>query len=398
MAFGKDESLRRHVDSFRQSTAQSMRTPRRTGRKGPPFFVDMYKCSTTETDLIRLVPGDYPQDQLVGEGENIVLEQVIRPYIKFVEHYDGFMEKGAICSAGPWSSFKEKRTPCYGCDIYWETAQRNSEGRWESTRISRQTKYAFSVYDYGAYHKMDQIDRESGQPKINPKTQKPYTNWVKCLGQGCDACRAGVESKVGNMSHWPINSTQLEVLRSTALDIGKSCQTCRSMDNVQSVGWICTQCGECAIDMTTTELKRDEILKLTDNPVQCGHCSHIGFLEEVIHCAFCAGHGQSAVRAGLFDVDLKVKLVEAGNGKSLQIQGWSQPHPVEEPFAKDVKPVDLLSRYYPDTLEFQAQRFGINTQPAAAPAGQPQRAPQTAGYTAPAAPARQYTVPYSKPQ
>lgn len=409
MAFGKDENLKRHVDSFRQQSSQSMRSARKTGRKGPPYFVDMYRCSTMDTDMIRLVRDDYPQDLVVADGENLSLKQVFRPYIEFVEHFDGYMEKGAICSAGPWANFKDKRKQCYGCDIFWDTAVRNDAGRIESTRISKQNKYAFSVFDYGVYHKMEQIDRDTGNVRVNPNSGKPYTNWVKCQGQGCDACRAQKETKLGNMSHWPINWTQMEVLRSATLDIGKSCSTCGTIDSIQSVGWMCKACGECVIDMANTTLKMDELLKLTDNYVQCPYCKHTGFLEELIHCQACSERGSSGVRAGLFDVDLKVKAVELANGnKSLQIMGWSQPHPAAQQFAKDMKPIDLLNRYAPDTLEFQAQRFGITTQTQAqpgqqatqAPQGQPQPAPQqpTQGYVPPSAPVRQYVVPYNKPQ
>jgi hypothetical protein len=428
MAFGKNPEVRKSVASFRQATAAASKPVGKRGRGGGgvPYYVDMYHPQLGVPDIIRLVPGEYLQDQVVGEGENIRVEQALSTFVKFVEHFDGARQKGANCSAGALANFKDLRQPCFGCDIYWETAQKNeSTGRWESTRMGRQNKYAFSVYDYGVYHKLEQYDRTTGQVKINNKTQQPFFNWVKCIGQGCDACRAQKETKAGYMTHWPINYTQLQVLRTVESEIGRSCVTCGSVDSVISRAWLCPACGECAVDMFSTELKKDELLQLTDNPVQCTYCKEVGLLTELYECGVCKAAGNSGVRATLFDVDLKVMLIEGGNGKSLQVMGWSPPGAVAPQFAGEVKPVDLIGRYAPHTLEFQAKQFGVTMAPKtnqtaapqqpqhmqqqAPPPQQPMRAPQTQGWPsqqtaqqAPAAmasqgqPQQRYTVPYSK--
>lgn len=396
MAFGKNPHTMNMVGSFRQmSGAAASNKSGRRSRGGIPYFVDMYRPSTTEIDIIRLVPGEYLQDQLEGDGDDVQLKQTVMPFIKFVEHFDGVKEKGSICSAGPWANFKDKRAPCHGCDIFWDTVVRNEKGRLESTRISRQNKYAFSVFDYGRYHKMDQIDYDTGRPKINPQTKQPYFNWVKCQGQMCDACRAGLETKVGNMSHWPINYTQLQVLRSAETDIGKSCVVCCTENSVVSLGWECANCGDCAIDMSTTQMKLDELLKVTDEPYVCPACSTRGFLTEIYECQACTPRGHTGVRATLFDVDLRVKMIEAGgnNSKQLQVLGWSAPRPIPAEFVEVAKPVDLVARYAPDPLDRQAQKFGL-------PAGSPKREPQTGAQPQQPAqpPARQYVNPYGNKQ
>ena len=373
MAFGKDQKTLGAVGSFRQMSAAATK---QTGGKrkggGIPYFIDMYRPSTAEIDTIRLLPGEYLQDQLVGEGDDAQVVQVVSTFVKFVEHFDGHMEKGVICSAGAFANFKEKCPPCHGCDVFWETVSRNSEGRLESSRISRQGKYAFSVFDYGVYHKLEQYDKTTGQLKVNSVTKEPYYNWVKCLGQGCDACRAQKESKVGNASHWPMNYTQLQVLRDAEVHIGKSCVTCQQTDCIVSLGWMCRHCGECAIDMGTTELKNDELLKMTDYPYQCASCHQVGLLTEVYECRSCAPRGQTGVRATLFDVDLRVKLIDAATkGKSLQVMGWSVPYTPDPKYADIMKPVDLVARYGPTPLDIQAARLGIQTVPG------PRRAPVT---------------------
>jgi hypothetical protein len=385
MAFGKDKRTMSTVGSFRQMSNQlASHKGGRRSHGGIPYFVDMYRPSTTEIDTIRLVPGEYLQDQIEGDGDNAKVVQSIMAFIKFVEHFDGTMQKGTICSAGPFANDKNKRAPCHGCDIFWDTVVRNEKGRLESTRISRQNKYAFSVLDYGRYHKMDQYDTATGQPKINPTTKQPYFNWVKCQGQGCDACRANIETKFGNMSHWPINFTQLQVLRSAEVDIGKSCVVCGTENSIGSLGWECPNCGECAIDMATTQMKLDELLKMTDEHYTCPSCAQTGFLHEVYECRACTPRGHTGVRSTLFDVDLRVKVVETGgnNGKVLQVLGWSAPRPIPTEFAEVAKPVDLVARYAPDPLDRQAQKFGISAAP--------KREPQTGSQPA----ARQYTNPY----
>lgn len=409
MAFGKDRQVMRAVGSFRQISAQASTNKRgeRKSKGGVPYFVDMYVPSTDEIDLIRLVQGAYLQDQIVGEGDDMHVVQVEMPFIKFTEHFDGANKTGVLCSAGVFAGFKDKREPCHGCNIYWETAARNNENRFESSRISRQDKYAFSVFDYGTYHKMDQYDRDTGKPRIDPKTKLPYFNWTKCLGQGCDACRANAESKVGNMSHWPINYTQLQVLRNAETNIGKGCVTCGGENCIVSLGWMCDPktggCGECAIDMATTTLKKDEMLTITDNTYTCPACKHAGLLEDVYQCNVCAPRGHEGVRASLFDVDLRVQAIPnpSGKGKNLQVVGWSAPHPVAANFAADIKPVDLPGRYAPTPLDIQASKLGVKDAPPA-PVRTPHTGPAPTGQVSPppttAPAARSYASPYANKQ
>jgi hypothetical protein len=388
MAYGKNPAALGLVASFRQMSGEATRNGGGKRVKGNiPYFVDMYQPSLGEIDTVRLIPGNYLQDQLVGEGDAVQSIAVERPFIKFVEHFHGGKQRGCICSAGAFANFKDKRGACHGCDIFWETVIRTPEGKLQSPIISRQNKYAFSVFDYGVYHKMEQIDRQTGQVRTSSVTKEAYFNWTKCLGQGCDACRAGKESKTGDMRHWPMNYTQFQVLRDTEIHIGKSCATCSTENSIVSLGWMCQHCGECAIDMGSTALKNDELLQITDNRYLCASCGESGFLTEVYECHSCAPRGQTGVRASLFDVDLRVKLIVAGgnNNKSLQVMGWSAPHPINPALAEVAKPVDLVARYAPDFLESQASKFGITT-------GGPQRSPVTS--TSQPAAATAYSNPY----
>jgi hypothetical protein len=388
MAFGKDPRLALQGGSFRQ-TAQLHSRNRvvNTHRKGAPYFVDKYEPGLMAPDVVRLIPGNYLQEQAVGEGDNVQVVQYQSKYIQFVDHFlgraGGEKGKSCICSAGPLRNFKTKRNPCRGCDIFWETAVRDPKtNRLDSPVISRQRKFAICVLDYGNYHKLEQYDPQTGQMKINQKTGEPFFNWVKCLGMGCDACRANKEVKHGDMRHWPMSSAHFRQLLSTALNIGNACARCcttaiNGQSPIRSIAWTCSNCGNTAIDMATTELKMDELMKITDDPYVCPDCQTEVLLEEQITCAECANRGQQGVRAGLFDVDLSVQLVETGqNAKMLNVMGWSPPRPVDPNYAALAVPIDLVAKYAPDSMEYQISRFGP---PSAA--AQAARTPVTTGAT-----------------
>jgi DNA-directed RNA polymerase subunit RPC12/RpoP len=389
MAFGKDPKLAALGGSFRQST--NTFTQNRGGGKSTkgnvPYFVDMYQPSQLTIDTVRLVPGAYLQEQIVGEGDEAQVAQVTMPFIKFTEHFYDTKHKGSICSAGAFANVKAKRGPCRGCDIFWETAAKNpTTNRFESNVISRQNKFAFSLLDYGPYHKLEQYDKEKGTVRTNSKGE-PYYNWVKCQGQGCDACHAGKEVKSGDMRHWPMSYTQFQQLRAAELLIGAACARCatvevNNMAAIQSVAWSCPECGSRAIDMATTQLKLNEMLKVTDNPYTCGDCKAEVLLTEEYRCLECSKRGQQGLRAGLFDVDLRVQAtpIEGKKGKDLQIRGWSPPRAVDPNYIEIVKPVDLVARYAPDSMEVQVSKFGAAVQ----------RAPVTSGVP----PQQQHAQPY----
>jgi hypothetical protein len=134
--------------------------------------------------------------------------------------------------------------------------------------------------------------------------------------------------------------------------------------------------------MATTELKLNEMLKVTDNAYTCVDCKSEVFLQEEYRCLECYKHGQPGLRAGLFDVDLRVQAtpIEGKKGKDLQIRGWSPPRPVDPNYTELAKPVDLVARYAPDSMESQIGKFGAATQ----------RAPVTSG----APPQQQFAQPY----
>ncbi len=374
--------------NFNQQAASASRGISRTPRN-VPRFVDEYRPSTSMADVVRLIPGNYIQEHLEGEGENVRCVSTMQPFIKYTEHFDGYMEQAAICSAGVWANFKDKRSPCHGCDIYWETCERNSEGRYKSTRMSKQNKFAINVFDFSKYHNIEQVDRVTKQVRMNDKTNKPYMQWTKCQGEMCPHCRGNRETVVGSMRHWPLNWTQFHVLRDVSRNnVSKSCSRCGTANCIQSLAWTCGGCGDCVVDMATTNMTLDDLRTLTENPFKCA-CGNESYLAEIFICPVCDQRGQEGARADLWEVNLNVTLVEVGTGKDkqrvLQVSGFSAPGPVGPEWLTKIKPFDLVQKYAPDSLEVQAKRFGVGNAPAAATQETGVRTPVT------------HTLPYINP-
>lgn len=372
MAFGKDPRLAAEAGSFRQQSRAFTQNRARSGAKGRvPYFINEYKPGLVSCDTIRLVRGDYLQQVAVKgvgvDGKEVweVANQAM-PFVKFTEHFHGGIDKSAICSAGPFKNLKALRYPCRGCEIFWETAVKNENtGRIESPIMSRQEKYAFSVLDYGNYHKVPVVDRQTGKMRMNTRTNEPFYNWTKCQGQGCEYCTRRCELTHGNMRHWQMSYTHFQQLRAAELLISDSCAACGAYPDfsgkapIQSLAWSCRNCGSNVIDVQTTELKVDEMRNMTDNLHTCVDCKCEGFLIEMYTCVECAPRGQQGRRAELWDVDLKVQLTETGQkAKTLTIQGWSPPRPVDPNYAQLAKPVDLIAIFAPDSMEYQLDRFG----------------------------------------
>ena len=409
MAFGKKKEDLAGLPTFRGSTAQASKRQYTTTKKRIPYFIIQYEPSTEHPDLIRLIPGSYPREFPVGKGEDVTISTTTEPFVLFEEHFDGTMKKGCICSAGPLRDVKAKRKPCHGCDIFWATAATNAQGRFESTRMSRQRKYGFNVLDYGSYHRVEAINRTDGTVMINRRTNEPMYNVVKCKAgptSHCEYCNAGKEIVASESRPWPINFTQLQILRDAAKKIGSSCKTCCGVNSIRPQCWYCDGCGEVAIDMTTTTLSQEDIEKITegDEPFVCG-CGKQG-LVEAIECVNCTPHNAEPKRADIFDVDLSIQIVQVGDKKILQVMGWSEPRPVAAGFEELAKVLDLAAIFAPDPLERQAELFGINKIDAPAASVIPghrahPNAPQPAqGQAAQpvAAPARPYASPFKKPQ
>lgn len=389
MAFGKNENDLELVSAFRRAETELAKpTPRSNTKSRIPAFTQEYTPSTVSVDTVRLVPGEYDHKRAVMQTDALgkvtpSIATIKMPFIQYTKHFDGITNRGSICSAGPFRD-RELRDACYGCDIYFATATRNEQGRYESSRMRKQAMYAFSVWNYADYHNAPQLDA-NGKVKCGPQG-KPYMQWQPCIGQGCPGCRMGnLESKKGCMRAWPLNSTQYQVLTQTDKRVGTSCARCLGVNCIQSLGWMTSCCRTPVIDMRSTQLTVEEINKQTSTEHTCHQCKTAGMLVEQYSCGYCAQRGQQGVRASLFDVDLQVQIVvDAGGKKNLQVLGFSQPNVIPDIWKAHLKPLSLTSMYAPDSLDHQAKMFDV-AGTTAGPQAPPLQAPiQPMGATYPA--------------
>lgn len=367
MAFGKDRSVL--TLNFRQQGKRSMQ--RNKSVKGNlPYFVNKYQPPLgVHTDTIRLLVGQYSVPIITDKGTFVMddagqIVQDVNSFYKYTLHFHGGKKKSTVCSAGPLSDFKGKADPCNGCDWFWyEWDQRKSNGADRPKSISRRDMWAFSVLVLAPFHKMDDLDRETGEIRRNDRGE-PYYNWIKCQGRGCDGCAAGKETKQGHRLHWSMGMSHANTLFEYERVVGNHCRVCCQADCVQSVAWICQNpdCGEAVIEMAKTSLKDEEIDKLTSFESICPHCGVKGWLKELHECVNCKGAGREGDRATLFDVDLSVKRVEASDGSdqtTLSIVRHSLPKPIDAIYGEELrKPLNLPAIFSPTDMERQIALFG----------------------------------------
>lgn len=393
MAFGKNPELLNTVGNFGQSAARysnRARPARSGGGGGAKYFWTCYRPPTTESDTIRIVQGLYANDVVEGEGKDAKKATRMLPFFVVTEHYHAAMKRSVLCSAGAFAEFRDRREPCAGCDIFWETREKDENGKNRSA-VSRSTKYVITILDYGKYHRIAEVDRDTGKVRMNERTKEPFTRWVKCVGLNCDACRGALETKNGHVTHWPMNYGQWLTLRKTDEEVGQHCKKCGGDKSVKPLAWLCRYCGQDIIDMGSTSLKMEEVRKMTEQMITCRGCSQVGFMEEFVQCEKCGVEGFAAkhinmvqtpdgwvmdqnqetvddIRATLFDVDLGVRVTENGKQRLLTVYPRSAPGPVPAQFVASYKPLDLPKIYAPTPFRAQCQIFNYTPTGGGAPA------------------------------
>lgn len=379
MAFGKDDSQLANIPvygssgSFTQTGHTSSVAHR--GRSKMPYWRNTLELSEDpqRPDRIRLIPADYKQ-HVVDKGTGNLVE-MSRPFVEFREHFHASTQRGAICSAGPRFLDRQNREPCRGCDIWEEdkTERDAKKARGDETkgpnRISRSDKFAFTALDYAYYFEMPSTDSRTGQFRMNSKTNQPYMEWVKAFNPQ-DPVFSGRKWRESSVRPWLMPKTHKDKLVDRNIIVGTQCLKC-GQPGMYSRGWYCgnPQCRQLIFDPNNTTLSIEEQREKSRNLYTCPHCNTRAHPIEVVQCLHCGGDK----RAQIFDVDLYVYLAPTGQGKqkSLEIVTHGAPGPVvlQDPEAmKWVKPIKLIERFAPTSLEEQSKLWNIS---APVPAPQP---------------------------
>lgn len=381
MSFGKDQQHTQNIPgygagSFAQKTATASRRGSRRG--GEPYWTGCFQLSEHTPDTFRLLRGDYTQDVYDGEANTIYPDTL--PYVLVVEHYHAATRRGAICTGGPAWRSRDLRRPCEGCEMYWsDVMERKAKKTRGDTsrgpnRLSAREQYAFSIWDYGLYFEIPQVDKQ-GQIRMNQKTNQPYTEWVK--GSSNDPRYQGRPWKQGHLLPWAMGVTYKDTLLQYNKVIRNSCTSCGNQNCVVSHGWFCRnpQCRQPIFDPNNTTLTPEQQDQITNFPHQCPHCGQKLYPEENISCTAC----QTPVRGSIFDVDIQaMRQGSAGQQTFLNIMSYSNPRSIQvsdQEVLKNIKPLDLLKKFATTPIERQRSIWNLQSaqQPAQAP---PQPAPQ----------------------
>lgn len=387
MSFGKDQTQLQGVAVFGGTTAQRAANAGRRKKRGGgggnrPYWADTFKPHETRVDVVRLVPGSYMTQRV--EEDVVTTEETA--WYEFLEHFNASVNRGAICSGGPHRFNKAMREACHGC------ATREAESR-DNRTMSSAEKYGFAVVDTGLYHRVPQVDRKTGQIRMNAKENVPYTEWVKCTGRGCQDCPRAVENRYGYIQPWIMAKTHFTALNGYATGIGTCCVTCKQRGCISSIDWRCANpaCGAIHIDMANSTMTDEQIAEVTNKPLVCHACQSTTFLQETMWCGYCSPAGAQPVRATIFDVDLHVQAPRTGENNStvLQVVGMTDPKPIDPQFEEMLKfAPDLSKKFAPATMAEQESLWRISPSQPAAPALQAQ-APQM-GAQAPQVHTQQY--------
>jgi hypothetical protein len=367
MAFGKNPDNLNSIGTYGQaSMGQQITVTSKRGRGGGggksrrPYWAGNFEMSESPThpDRIRLLRGDYVQEVFVEGPEGSVLIKDSYPYLMIREHYHGGKKRGGICSGGPYYMSRDKKDPCEGCSHFWseQAAMDDAKARGVQQRraMSMTDKFVFSLFDYAYYFEMPQTDKHN-QLRVNQRTGKPYTEWVKALNPQ-DPVFAGFPWKEGNTLPWLIGKQFLEVLQNYSNVVGMHCVSCGNQNCVHSAGWYCSNpaCYALVASGHITEEQRQSLNGLH----KCGSCQQMTYLQEVVQCSYCP----NGKRASLFDVDLYAyQMRDSSDKRHLQIMGVSAPGPIRLTTGGDaskIAPLDLEKRFAPTDMDEQLEMWG----------------------------------------
>ncbi len=372
MAFGKDKNLLDKVDAFRAPRPQNLqqRHAQRTqarftggggGGGGRPHWVGKWEPTLIGEDKIRCVAGDYTNKLVieVDKGQYELITREHDPDFCYVEHFDGVKRKSAICSAGPWANFKDKRDPCRGCDERWGNRTLDPQSGKRKFRVSFRSMTALTIFHYAPYAKVPQEDAD-GHVKTNPDTNEAYMEWRVVLPHERRQFEQ-YEQRDGMLQHWPMGDAHYNVLLDYNKTVAQGCLNCMTKKAISTLAWICTPCGEAIIDFDSSTLPPDEVQKIVTNPVTCPHCHAREYPSEVISCRNCTPAGGAPRQATIFDVDMYVHRVKSANpddnGTVLAITDYDLVG-IDPRYADIIKPKPLEKIYAPYSMEKQIEIWG----------------------------------------
>lgn len=357
MSYGKDPSQLNNIPGYGGSFSQragnaSRRRQKTSSDNNRPFWADTFKPQEMIPIWGRLIPVEC---KITRADDNNNLYSEPTQWYEYREHFHGRHKRSAICSAGPLHFLKNHRDPCLGCDIFWSTPK---AGKGERKIISRSDKYAFVFIDMSNYHKVPQVDDATGQYRMNTETNQPYLHWVRCAGYGCQACHTAYETRAGYIQPWTMSKAHFNALNAYADGISTCCLSCNGRGSITPISYTCAGCNGMIIDTRNTTANQNQVRELVSQHYHCRTCNTVAYPVEILQCRSC----QSPRRASIFDVDINVMVTRTGDGDqtALILQNTTDPKPLDPQFHDLLQYTpDLMKRFAPSTLEYQAEQFQV---------------------------------------
>lgn len=351
--FGKDQSRIQSLGGNWTQRAKAHAAKKSGGRGGGGggfhWRDNLQITEEMSGDFIRVIDGNFLQEFLAEDGETVITDTL--PYLAIREHTD-FDKHSCICSGGVRWFSKEFALECPSCVEFWAcVAERKAKKARGDTskgpnRMNVTDKSVWPVWDYGWYSQVSDTNKE-GQLSINPKTQQPYTSWVKGHPQLLAQQGRQVHAwKQGHLIPWVLYETQKTWLMGENLFIGQGCKSCGARDAIVCAAKVCRGCRAPIYDPNNTTLTREQREQLEKNPFTCPQCKLVAFIDEQLYCRQCP----NPVRTSIFDVVLQVqKQMLADNKSMLRRINHSDPQPLLE--AMDLKPI--IEKFKPTPPETQ---------------------------------------------
>lgn len=375
-SYGKSPELREAMarriqlaNPYQQARLLNDARPQSNKVFNPPAFTLTYIPSTgTTADEVRIIPGEYKiKIPMVDEDHRLVLDENGQPqvmeldtnYFTYRDHYSATKNRGTRCSGGPFSAFPEFREECQGCSMH------------EEDRVSMRQLFAYTVLIFGDFIESEQVDAH-GIVKRD-KRGEPYKIWKK-MSQG--EMHLKYRNLVGTPRHrtydkriWSMGLSHWNILWANHDIIGQNCKSCGSSKSIITTVWSCPTCEAPIIDMRTTLMNEEQVMRVTRNMHTCSTCGEKNFLKEELECLTC----DHPSRQSIFDINLFVRRVPKptkrnADAKELVIDGFSLPKKIPNELCVSIdgkppvaSPFDLTSILAPDSLEAQAAVYGVTT-------------------------------------
>lgn len=257
---------------------------------------------------ILLFKGDYHQEYETPEGKQEIPREYYVFYSHFVKHAYHGNGGGTTCGAGLALIPDEDgdllvipgTDPCVCCYHIEDGAP----------GIQRQKQFAFNAIRPGNFHRVPSAN-------LNPKTNKPYMEWVSCMGKNCKHCKARVKKEYGLRVYWPMGIRFAEQLM--AYEDSLLSMSCACGDSLIIEAFTCASCKDCVVDLTEEPMDAEQLHMMKVQPKTCPFCGHLDLLVPEKSCESC----DSPEPLTIWDVILEVQKTGFQTDSSLMILGFT---------------------------------------------------------------------------